>query len=135
MSSTRQQGVREAVMRNARAAFREQLRNQALAEDPTLAADPEALACRVDELLREVRRYGGRRGAAATRARLRAARRFQDNCDVLLEQLDLLGQLIRSAANPHATCAHQWPGDLDEDPFCQRCGLHYVDFSEKEVAA
>ena len=122
-------------MRNARAAYLEQLRNQALAEDPALAADPEALQARVRELLSEVRRAAARRGGAATRARFLAARTFEANRLALLEQAELLVQMIRESGDPHAQCDHAWPDDLGVAAFCQRCGMPYADYSQKEVAA
>ncbi len=136
MSSTRQD------MRPAREGLRRAMRQRALDENPTLAADADALEARVDELILDVRRFGGRVAAAGRRAKLRTAERLRqqhvailDQAQAVREQHDLLLELIYEAADPYADCVHDWPGDLGEDPFCQRCGLPYADYTEKEVAA
>lgn len=112
MSSTRQD------MRPARAAYWSGLREQALAEDPALIGYPAALEARAEELDRAVRGRGGRRSAASRAAE---RRRF----DVIVEHYELLCEIAR--ADPFTKCLHDWPGDLVEDPFCQRCGLPYAE--------
>ena len=95
----RDPSVAEAIMRNARAAWRDQLRNQVTRENPALG-DGEVEA-RVAELMREVRSAGGRKGAEATRRTVLAARTVLERqaeiaamARELVEAIESLGEAL-----------------------------------------
>lgn len=111
--------VAQAIMRNARAAWKDQLRNQVMAETPGL--DASDVSARVDELVRVARSAGGRRGAAVSRRNALAARNVLEHREHL-ERLarDLLEQ-IEALADPTGDCLHQFDTG-EEGDFCRRCG-------------
>lgn len=97
--TVRDPNVAEAIMRNARAAWRDQLRHQVTRDEPALG-DSEVEA-RVDELMREVRSAGGRKGAMATRRTVLAARTvLQRQAEIaemargLLDAIESLGEAL-----------------------------------------
>lgn len=127
--------TRAAIIRNAQAAERERLRNVARARyGHHLTGDD--LEQRVDQLEREKLSAAGKKGGAATRQRLAEARRLQALHAALIEHTQDLLILLRSVGADPDTCDHDWPGELDTDAACTRCGLPYADWSETaEVAA
>lgn len=126
--------VARAILRNARAAWREQLRNKVLAEHGPL---PEAeIERRVDQLVSEARSAAGRKAGAVTRQRLAAVRRFEDMRAELVERTEGLLDLLRSVDEPNPeTCDHDWPAELNSEAYCPKCSLRYDEFSESAVAA
>lgn len=113
----RDSDIAAAIMRNARAAWRDQLRNQVRAGQPDLGdADVEA---RVDELVRAARSAGGRRGAAQTRRTALAARNLLDSRGELAEMARVLLARIEALADPTGDCLHLFD---DTGDYCQRCG-------------
>lgn len=129
MPTTDPAHTRAAILRNARAAENERLRNLAIRRWGPL--DEAELDARVAELVREKGAVGGRKGGAATRQRVAVARRLAEtqpemlaHVHVLREQLDALVHLITGM------CAHDWPGDLDDpEAACRYCGLLYGEWS------
>lgn len=126
--STRSDEVANAIMRNARAAWREQLRNKVIREQGNLPE--EELELHVDELVRLARAAAGRKGGAGNRRRLMAVRQFELAYDNLLQTAEDLVRAIRVAGDPQAHCGHTWPAELDEDAYCVHCGLLYSEYSE-----
>jgi len=120
---------RAAILRNAQAAERERLRNQARIAFPD--ARGEELEKLVDELEREKLRAAGKRGAAVVRTRSAQARRFQAQHAILVEQAECLLDLLREVGpvDPRA-CEHAWPDELTPDAACGRCCMAYADWSE-----
>src|ERR1044072_3630902 len=105
------------------------LRQRLVEADPTLSG--RALEARVDETITEIRQRGGRVAAASRRAQRRRAPRPRPHYSVMVGQLaDLL-----KGADPFAGCDHDWPENLDEDPFCQICGTPHAATPVKEEAA
>lgn len=131
MSSTRQtlmDPARRAINEHARTT--EELRNRIIRDHPNLTPD---------EVEAHLRRRlnssaGGRRGAARARANAAAAQRVLDNLNVLRHQAQVVLSLIDTLADPHTTCAHVWPPELDSDAYCLNCGLAYDDWADEAAA-
>lgn len=104
-------------MRNARAAWRDQLRNQVRAGQPDLSDDD--VEARVAELVRAARSAGGRRGAAQTRRNALAARNVLESRHYIEGLARDLLDAIESLADPTADCLHTFDDAAD---YCQRCG-------------
>lgn len=104
-------------MRNARAAWRDQLRNQVRAGQPDLS-DAEVEAA-VDELVRAARSAGGRKGAALARRSALAAQNVLESRRYIEGLARDLLDAIESLADPTADCLHIFDDAAD---YCQRCG-------------
>lgn len=117
----------ERRMLIARARDREQLRNQVTVGNPGLDAD--AIEAEVERLLFERRSAGGRKGAARARARHLSAQYITTRFAEAEAAITVALAKLREISDPHTNCLHNWPGDLDEFAFCQRCGLPYAEFS------
>lgn len=130
--------TRAAIMRNARAALREQLRVEAVRRWGPMPDDQ--LDARVRELQRERSAAGGRKGAATIRARAATGRRFESmQADMVFQAEQALAAvaallvLIRACAEDE--CWHVWPDDLDApDASCELCGLLYAEWSLRVLA-
>jgi hypothetical protein len=122
-------------MAKARAALYQKMRDRVLADNPELTGDE--VERRVDQLVREKNTRAGRKGGAGNRRNILAFKLFKEQHATLVAQAEgLLAQAkdlvvaVQAAADPQAHCDHDWPGELDEDAYCQRCGLPYPDWSE-----
>lgn len=120
-------------MRNARAAWRDQLRNQVRASHPDL--DDAGVEARVDELVSAARSAGGRKGAAQARRTALAARNVLESRKYIEGLARDLLDAIESLADPTTDCLHIWPGRPGAEDYCERCGLAYADFTQQAVAA
>lgn len=110
-------------MRNARAAWKDQLRNQVRAGQPDLS-DAE-VDDRVAELISAARSAAGRKGAAQVRRSALAAQNVLES-RAFLEGLarDLLSA-IESLADPTADCLHDFATGKAGD-YCRRCGAEVL---------
>lgn len=109
--------IAQAIMRNARAAWRDQLRNQVISGQPDL--DDEEVSARVEQLISAARSAGGRRGAAQSRRTALAARNLMESRERLAGMARELLERIEALADPSAGCDHAWDDSAD---YCQRCG-------------
>jgi hypothetical protein len=104
-------------MRNARAAWRDQLRNQVRAGQPDLG-DAEVETA-VDELVRAARSAGGRKGAALARRSALAAQNVLENHREVARMARELVDALERLGDPTAGCMHAWTLEFD---YCQLCG-------------
>lgn len=95
--------MREAILRNARAAHREQLRNRVISQHPGMS--PEQVEVEVNELVREVRAAGGRISAARRAAKqaiadevLAAVPQMIADAEAHLGRLRTLASLVEDVA-------------------------------------